>query len=897
MPHWVRFRRRASEFRPILYTARIRPCPQFGIKPILFFPSAKCSVPEGNETPEQRELQKKYVEQLRSTSELIRYEFDDKMHLRSLIAEAVSAVSPEAAGGKIAQTARRDFPTPLSVSYDNRIPKEDTLSVWSFVNDLLRFAGLLAIHDSVVHRIFGSQNVDRKTLSRKLAQPETPRDWRSLLFLACPDEGSHNGNRFITEFNGWQRRNSQAIDKIVNYSQALQSSGNVDPLELIATMNSIIDNLEFFKRYVLVAITQVNNGGKCTVIILRGLAARSFEFTIDPQSPFEIQKNQLYLLDLDRSRALLLNPAFKYVAAAGQERVYLWGGLDPDVNVNTNGDADSVTTLMTGDAERMPISERRDTLSAWLGEELCEDAFGFRTKPKSISWRGRLFTHDSWNKIREVVSPMGTEPSVVGERFRLERTPLHRGLYSDVFEATDIASDHDGENKSGEPQVPKRPLLHVLRAEAAADEQILEWFTHRAECWKQTRHPGVLRLYELSDPTGDEGLPFLLTDSVPGSRSLANLLQGGDPVADVTVRQAIRLAAEACRAAHQQGIFLFALPPRHFLIGPGDTLFLTGFEAAMMAKPHSEFPPSLVRRLARFSRDLDIIAPEVRRDFGTFAPTLDVFAIGRLITQLRRMPTQVMDVLPISNWNDPWCCIAYHCLAADPHVRFQSTGQILTFLEEWPSSNEPMTVAVEATTTEPAFLIGKYPVTNAQYRRFCAERYFPLPAYLWDRVHQDDEQQALLSRRLSGPWLPVTCISLDDAEKYCDWLSDRTKKTWRLPTEAEWMRAAGDGINGPYPWGEAVPDRSLSNWGRYYRGPTVVGAFSGGRSHANCWDMAGNVWEWCTDILKNGAPRRVLKGGAYDYSAESLQVSRRDAKVVTCRSPHIGFRVLCEENR
>jgi serine/threonine-protein kinase len=126
-------------------------------------------------------------------------------------------------------------------------------------------------------------------------------------------------------------------------------------------------------------------------------------------------------------------------------------------------------------------------------------------------------------------------------------------------------------------------------------------------------------------------------------------------------------------------------------------------------------------------------------------------------------------------------------------------------------------------------------------------------------------------------------------------LTDQTHRNWRLPAEAEWRRAASCRTGDLYPWGHDAPDRNKSNYGPYYRGPTVVGTFSAGRSHANCWDMAGNVWEWCTDIVGNGAPRRVVKGGAYDYSADMLQLESGDAKVVTCRSPHVGFRVVCEE--
>ena len=885
---------------------------ELGKPTFLFFPSPQCKLdqtesmvgessesvtPEGRDTPEQRELQKKHADMIRSSTH-IRYEFDNDIHVRLLTAEAVFNISPDAAGGPIARIVRTDFPTPLALLYDDCIPKADALSLRSFVTELLRFISLLALHDSAVHRIFGCQNADKKERSRTLMLPESPSDWRSLLSLACPPDDQPCGARFITEFAGWDARNGRAIDKIVDYDRALSKPRRTESEELVskvrAAMNSIIGDLEFLKRYVLVAVTEVNSKtGKCTATVMHGLAARSFELAADPQSSLYPESNQLYLLNVDRCRALWLTPSLKYEVTAGDEQVYGWGGLDARVDKGNDPGSECVKAVMTSAADSISISERRDTLSAWLGEELCEAAFEFRIQARSIAWEGKLFDDDSWKKIREVVLPPGGELSVLGERFRLASTPIHRGLHADVFEATDIASARlYGTAEEKAVVVPRQPVVHVLRAEGAADTEVCEWFKNRSECWHKTKHAAVLPLYESGDPAGKKGLPFLLTDCVPGSRSLEHLLQPDESITEKTVMQAIKLAAEVCRMAHQQDIFLLALPPRHFLMDAEENLLVTGFDAATPGRLGTEFPPFLLKRLSRFSKDVDMMAPEVRRDFGTFAPTLDVFAIGKLLAQLRKLPTQA-DVLPSRYWGDPWRCLAYHCLAADPNVRFQSADQILMFLSEWPPRNEPQTVAVPRTQTQPGFSIGKYPVTNAEYKHFCSEKDC---LYLWDQG-QDDEQQAELSQRLSGPWLPVTYVSLLDAEEYCVWLSEQTRKKWRLPTEIEWMRAASCRADDLYPWGNTAPDRSLSNYGGYYRGPTVVGTFSTGQSHTNCWDMAGNVWEWCTDIVSDGAPRRVVKGGAYDYSAEALQVTSRDARVVTCRSPHVGFRVLCEEKQ
>lgn len=89
---------------------------------------------------------------------------------------------------------------------------------------------------------------------------------------------------------------------------------------------------------------------------------------------------------------------------------------------------------------------------------------------------------------------------------------------------------------------------------------------------------------------------------------------------------------------------------------------------------------------------------------------------------------------------------------------------------------------------------------------------------------------------------PVTQISWDDAVAYCDWVGRR------LPTEAEWEKAARGVAGWLYPWGNTGPNDDLLNYNFSNAGPIQVGSFPGGASPYSVYDMAGNVWEWVADF-------------------------------------------------
>jgi formylglycine-generating enzyme required for sulfatase activity len=189
-----------------------------------------------------------------------------------------------------------------------------------------------------------------------------------------------------------------------------------------------------------------------------------------------------------------------------------------------------------------------------------------------------------------------------------------------------------------------------------------------------------------------------------------------------------------------------------------------------------------------------------------------------------------------------------------------------------------------------AFYIDKYEVTNAQYKKFIDETSHRKPGY-WKEPNYDAPNQ------------PVVDVSWDDAKAYADWAGKR------LPTEAEWEKAARGGLRGKsYPLGDTLThdDANYDGTGGQdqwsYTSP--VGSFS--PNGYGLYDMAGNVWEWCADWYdKNyyaNSPRqnpmgpssgqyRVYRGGSWNTSnPDNIRVSNRDYEIRAFSN--IGFRCV-----
>jgi formylglycine-generating enzyme required for sulfatase activity len=190
------------------------------------------------------------------------------------------------------------------------------------------------------------------------------------------------------------------------------------------------------------------------------------------------------------------------------------------------------------------------------------------------------------------------------------------------------------------------------------------------------------------------------------------------------------------------------------------------------------------------------------------------------------------------------------------------------------------------------FELGKHQVTNREYRRFVeAAGYPPPPA--WE---QPD---------FSRPNQPVVTVSWFDAVAYCQWLNHETGLKYRLPSEAEWERAARGGVDGlRYPWGNEPPEEQPDYALRWRKGPEEVGLYQPNRY--GLYNMCDNVHEWCLDwhdpwfyhispernpLGPSKAIRRSSRGGSWRHQIKMSRCSARSSIAPEYRYEDYGFRV------
>lgn len=212
--------------------------------------------------------------------------------------------------------------------------------------------------------------------------------------------------------------------------------------------------------------------------------------------------------------------------------------------------------------------------------------------------------------------------------------------------------------------------------------------------------------------------------------------------------------------------------------------------------------------------------------------------------------------------------------------------------------------AEKKTVTLPAYRISRHLVTNADYAAFIKETGHAAPAVsqeTWDSyglIHPYE-------RTLKFQWKqgapdparrdhPVVLIDHMSAVAYADWLSEKTGKSWRLPTAAEWEKAARGTEGAIFPWGNQYDPGKLNSHDAGPFDTLPVGRFESGISPFGLTDVAGQVFEWTATPAGKG--RYVVKGGSWDDKGCGVcRAAAWHTRPVDLKHILVGFRVVQEE--
>jgi formylglycine-generating enzyme required for sulfatase activity len=212
-------------------------------------------------------------------------------------------------------------------------------------------------------------------------------------------------------------------------------------------------------------------------------------------------------------------------------------------------------------------------------------------------------------------------------------------------------------------------------------------------------------------------------------------------------------------------------------------------------------------------------------------------------------------------------------------------------------------------TIEYEFEIGKYPVTVEEYMAFVQETNAHYPEWLEEGNEYSiktgtDEHYTTINQDKKAP---IVGVSWHDAVAYCKWLSLKSGREFRLPTEAEWEYACRAGTETKWSFGDN--EGELKEYGWYAKNSHGQASIVG-LKRPNPWgvyDMHGNVWEWCSDdwvetykdtpgdgraYRSRSSSLKVLRSGSWSDLAFLTSSALRDWSIPEFRANYMGFRIL-----
>ena len=445
---------------------------------------------------------------------------------------------------------------------------------------------------------------------------------------------------------------------------------------------------------------------------------------------------------------------------------------------------------------------------------------------------------------------------------------------------------------------------------------------------KLAEHPNVVTIHTV-EPGKDIYSAFIVMECLESS--LDPLMKAGP----MGLTETLNIGLDICRglqAAHAQKIIHRDIKPQNILLTTDKQVKIADFGIARILSDATEYAQT-VAGTPRY------MAPE--QSSGAYDYRVDLYATALVLYEMMtgQFPFSGDDgeIEGIGKCPEVLRSFFQKALKPAPEERYQSAEEMCDALDKihkadqirdmvlipagefQMGSNDAEAYADEQpvhTVYVDAFYMDQYEVTNAQYADFLTAKGKHAEAdHTW--LHIENARARI--ERVSGVYRaksgyenhPVFEVSWYGAMAYAQWAGKR------LPTEAEWEKAARGGLAGfEYPWGDTI-ESSRANYDRNVGDTRVVGSYA--PNGYGLYDMCGNVWEWCLDEYHSdfyavspsqnplsGAPSvkwlldnyigdkllRVLRGGSWLTDAQFVRVALRDRSTPTNSNDFGGFRCV-----